>query len=78
MPSTLSYVDGIFYEEKTQKRYDNPGNIVVIRDIRSLLQCGIIEILGGDTMITICSQFNKQIVKNLSLEGMHLTREQQK
>ncbi|WP_167370967.1 hypothetical protein [Staphylococcus cornubiensis] len=29
-------------------------------------------------MMTIDSQFNKQIVKNLSLEGMYLTREQQK
>lgn len=29
-------------------------------------------------MMKIDSQFNKQIVKNLSLEGMYLTREQQK
>lgn len=41
-------------------------------------ECGILLPLGGDTMVTIDSQFNKQLAKHLSLKGMALTRAQQK
>lgn len=39
---------------------------------------GIILLLGGDNMINLNSKINKQIANNLALEGMYLTKEQQK
>lgn len=38
----------------------------------------IILLLGGDDMINLDSKINKQIANNLALEGMYLTRDQQK
>lgn len=38
----------------------------------------IILLLGGDDMINQNSKINKQIANNLALEGMYLTRDQQK